>query len=277
MTAKLPLKSSNGEYQINDVIQGYNLVLGDTSFLDANGNNLSLGRELYDIKTLQQLAPLHDHLKRTQFRINWQSMNVAAKPNVYTTKKVVAEIGRFEEILEQTVTWLQNSERKKIVGKLRKKSKKSGREWRRANQKSARISQELRTDDMDLQRGNDAFNYLDALLHDIKGMRNSIKVYQGPTIPLSRTMPGISATDYGLVEAALGYVLANEGTKVAILSNDIDVTVALGEHQARNYFKNIALKVDVFYHQDHYSVRKASPLEKFLVECSRNKNRQGKS
>ena len=272
MTVLPDLEWSNGEYQIETVIPTYNLVLGDTSFLGTDGirsneRGSNLGRELYQVKTLPQLALLHDRLRTAQLRINWQIMNIAFKPNVYTTEKVVAEIKQFEDILEKSVNWLNYSRRKKAVEKFHK-GKGFGRSRRRANKKTARISQELRADDIEFYDGNESFKYLNALLYDVRGMSSFIKIYNGPVEPLLRSIPGISATDYGLVEAALGYALANEETRVAILSNDTDVTVALGEYEARNYLAETTPKVDVFYHVTAYTIRKASPLERFLERYS---------
>ncbi|MBU1974564.1 MAG: hypothetical protein KKH52_04160 [Nanoarchaeota archaeon] len=261
-------KKENNEYGIEDVISFYDFVLVDTSFLHKTetGRYSCITEELYDVRTQEQLAPLKEYLQQAQMIINWHLQKVISQSKVHTINEIVAEMGRFGDILEEKLGWVQNPQRKEQVGKCYQ-SKSRSRNWRRANKKISRTSQEFEIDDVNLQEGRQALAYLNSLFCNVREMKNSIKIYKGLREPLPRTIPNVSEPDYNLAEALFGYVKTNPRKKVAIFSDDRNISIILGEHLAKNFLENNIPEVNVFHHVSPFTVKKVSPLEFYLYKC----------
>ena len=176
------------------------MVLVDTCIFGCTGSTdprESLGEKLYDTRRISELESLTNNIFSLHESWRWDLHNIVSKENVYTIPEVIEEINQLANILQETYSWHTNRVKQDI-------------KWERESIKER----------IDLQEQYPIFNYLNALIKDVRRTIHRLNVYQGPTHQLPRNVEGASETDYNLVEAAIGYSISNPEMKVEILSED---------------------------------------------------------
>jgi hypothetical protein len=189
------------------------LVLVDTCVFgrtDPSDSRRGIAEFLYETKRISELEFLTNEVFSLHQSWRGDLHNIVSKKNVYTIPGVVEEISRFANILQETYKWHTNRAKKNI--------------------KREKSSLQDRTN---LQEQFPVVSYLNDLIRDVRRTISRLNVYQGPKEELPRNVPGASETDYGLVEAAVGYSLSNPEMKVEILSEDRHVRQIV-----RNYMLN---------------------------------------
>jgi len=204
--------------------QESDLVLLDANIFSEESRGEGLCERLYEARRPKSLEPLKEEISRLKDMWTWYHDNVTKNKKIKTTQPVLEEIKELAEIITQCYEWHSG-----FYGPEPTKNKKLKYSKREKILRSIARGRSLSRDDTP-----QVVKELGTLSTLMQETIRDIKVYNGNTIGIPRKYNNASDADYGLVEAAIGYVNSHPDDQAEIVSLDRHIPQILQGHLGKD-------------------------------------------